>query len=248
MEILLLIALALIAFKVIYSQRAKSLEKIAQPVISATIAAHSRTLYIKREQLKCADPYGNVDYSKFIDHVGYFVTHVVARDLEQHGIKKKYLANPLRAQAVFNQIALAVVSEAEKAETADLSFVKTGIDYEFFCKRILEANNWEVLTTPASGDQGADLIATKNGVRVIFQCKFYGQPVGNKAVQEAHAAKAFQKADFAIVVTNASFTPSALQLAQSSGVHLIHHQQLSTLESLIGEQYFSRRSTGSQAQ
>ena len=46
-----------------------------------------------------------------------------------------------------------------------------------------------------SGDQGADIIADKDGMRLIVQCKLLGRPVGNKAVQEAHSAQdAFRRA------------------------------------------------------
>jgi restriction system protein len=53
----------------------------------------------------------------------------------------------------------------------------------------------------------------KNNVRVVLQCKLYGGPVGNKAVQEAAAGRAHERADFGIVVTNNRYTSAAEQLA-----------------------------------
>lgn len=224
------------------------LEKKAGPIIEASIATHGRTLYIKREQLKTADPYGNVEYSRFAEHVGYFMKRVIQRDLDEVGLGKQYLSSHKRAHRVYNLIVRAVSAEAEKANRADIGWVKTGLDYETFCKGLLEDAGWEVETTPGSGDQGADLIAKKPGVRVVLQCKYYGQPVGNKAVQEAYAAKAHQKAGFAAVVTNAAYTSSAQQLGQTSGVFLIHHHQLATLESVIGQECQTSDVVGALAQ
>ena len=61
---------------------------------------------------------------------------------------------------------------------------------------------------------------------MVVQCKLYSQPVGNKAVQEAFAAKNFQGCDVAVVVSNASYTQSARQIASTTGVLLLHHDEL----------------------
>ena len=54
----------------------------------------------------------------------------------------------------------------------------------------------------------------------------YGQPVGNKAVQEVFSAKGYYECDLAAVVTNSSFTKSAMQLASSLDVHLLHDSEI----------------------
>jgi len=53
--------------------------------------------------------------------------------------------------------------------------------------------------------------------------------VGNAAVQEAIAGKAFVGADLAVVVSPAPFTRSAIELANVAGVRLMHHEQLAEL-------------------
>ena len=83
------------------------------------------------------------------------------------------------------------------------------------------------IETKKTGDQGADVIAKKNDITIIVQCKLYSQPVGNKAVQEVHSAKEYYKGNIGLVVTNSSFTKSAKQLANSTGVFLLHYSELS---------------------
>jgi restriction system protein len=95
------------------------------------------------------------------------------------------------------------------------------------------SSGWTAKATGATGDQGADIIAEKEGMRLIVQCKLFGKPVGNGAVQEAHAARAHFRATHAAVVTNADFTRSARDLAATTGVALIHHSQLGEIERLL---------------
>jgi restriction system protein len=109
----------------------------------------------------------------------------------------------------------------------------TGREYELYCREVLQEAGWRALLTPGSGDQGADIIAEKEDQRVVIQCKFYNGTVGNKAVQEAYAAAAFQDAPYAVVVTNSVFTKSAHQLAHKNGVLLMHHTDLSRLELIV---------------
>ena len=92
---------------------------------------------------------------------------------------------------------------------------------------------WEASVTMQSRDQGVDVIAEKNGLRVVLQCKLYARPVGNKSVQEAAAGRAHERAHRGAVVTNNSYTPSAEQLAATNGILLLHYRDLENLEALL---------------
>jgi len=96
----------------------------------------------------------------------------------------------------------------------------SGEEYEEYCKNILEQHGWQVTVTPKSGDQGIDLIAAAADMSLCIQCKRHSQPVGNSAVQQAFSGKQHYGGTHAAVVTNAGFTQSAKQLAESTGVHL----------------------------
>jgi len=110
---------------------------------------------------------------------------------------------------------------------------KKGIKFENHCKEILKQNGWEVKETPSTGDQGVDLIASIDGLRICIQCKDHEKAIGNKAVQEISAGKLFWKGTHAILVSKSGFTKSAQQLAKSNKVELINEYQLKDLEKFI---------------
>ena len=105
----------------------------------------------------------------------------------------------------------------------------SGDEYEQFCKPVAENSDWDVTETPASGDQGVDLIISSAEVRMCVQCKRYSKPVGNKAVQEVAAGKVHYNGKHAFVVSNAGFTKKAHELAASNGVLLVSTEEFVAL-------------------
>lgn len=103
-------------------------------------------------------------------------------------------------------------------------------EFEKECARILNKKGFNARATKGSGDQGVDVLAEKNNIKIAIQCKQYSKPVGNKAVQEVIAGKNFYNAQYAVVVSNASFTPSARKLAAKCGVILLDVRMLDNLE------------------
>ena len=86
---------------------------------------------------------------------------------------------------------------------------------------MLRINKYEnVEVTQKSGDYGADILAEKNGIRYVFQCKYYTSAVGIAAVQQIYAAKDFYNTHVAVVVTNNVFTKAAKTLANELKVIL----------------------------
>jgi HJR/Mrr/RecB family endonuclease len=107
-------------------------------------------------------------------------------------------------------------------------------EFERCCADYLSLKGWRSFTTKGSGDQGIDVLAEKNDIRLVLQCKKYGKPVGNKAVQEAFAAKAHAGATVAAVVSNQGYTRAARELAESTGVMLLHFTELRNIEARLG--------------
>lgn len=111
------------------------------------------------------------------------------------------------------------LGSSQKARIVDWDEL-TGHEFEDYLKDIFKLLGYSVTKTPLSGDQGADLILLKNCTKTVVQAKKYSRKVSNKAVQEIVAAINYYKADKAIVVTNSSFTKSAIDLALSNKVEL----------------------------
>ncbi len=96
----------------------------------------------------------------------------------------------------------------------------TGYEFENFIAELFSKTGYETEVTKASGDQGIDVIVSKNGVKIGVQTKCYSGTVGNRAIQEAVAGKNFYRLDKAMVVTNSYFTESAQQLARANSIVL----------------------------
>jgi HJR/Mrr/RecB family endonuclease len=112
----------------------------------------------------------------------------------------------------------------------------SGVEFEaFIAERLRSAGATEVRGTPASGDQGADLLFRLGRLHIVAQTKRYSSPVGNAAVQEAYAAAAFYNCDQAWVVTNSVFTQSAVTLAAKIAVVLIDGAALPTIARRVRE-------------
>lgn len=116
-------------------------------------------------------------------------------------------------------------------EIVNMDHLEDGYAFEYYVAGLLENNNYNnVKVTSASNDYGIDVLAEKDGIKYAIQCKYYTQPVGNKAVQEAYSGKAFYNCHIAVVATNNVFTDNAINLAQKNGVLLWDR---STFEEMI---------------
>lgn len=105
----------------------------------------------------------------------------------------------------------------------------SGYDFERFLKRLFESMGYRVEHTRLSGDQGADLVASKAGEKIVVQAKRFSGKVGNEAVQEAVASIGYYSADRAMVVTSSYFTRQAIELARANGVELVNRDRLGAL-------------------
>lgn len=111
--------------------------------------------------------------------------------------------------------------------------IVTGEEFEIYLKDFFSKLGYEVEITKTSGDQGADLIIIKDSIKTVVQAKFYSTTVGNKAVQEVVGAIKFYGADCGMVVTNSTFTKSAIDLASANNIELVDGQILNSLRTQI---------------
>lgn len=229
--VVMLILSAIIAFWWFRKRAREQRLQRAWKAIDTEIESQASALQVRRIQLATPDPYGTVNLAKWHKEIEYFCSSRLLTILNGAGYGDQW---PLLTQQAYQRIE-AVASRSRTGTPIPPRYMSDPrvfdprmdpIDYERHCAFLLEQAGWNARVTQASGDQGADVIATRDGVKIVVQCKLYSGTVGNKAVQEAYTARQHQGADIAIVATNAEFTPQARQLAGTTGVYLLHHQQL----------------------
>jgi HJR/Mrr/RecB family endonuclease len=97
----------------------------------------------------------------------------------------------------------------------------TGYEFEIFIVDLFIKLGYVVVEKrKRSHEQGLDLLLLKHGERIAVQIKRYKRPVGNRAVQQALAAREYYGCQRAIVVANSVFTTPARQLAARCNVEL----------------------------
>ena len=119
----------------------------------------------------------------------------------------------------FEQNLLNPSTKKQKIEIGDFTTLN-GYEFEGYLVNLFKLLGYNAVQTSLSGDQGADLILSKGDEKIVVQAKKYDGKVSNKAVQEIVAAKNYYDADKAMLVTNSSFTKSAVELAFSNDVEL----------------------------
>lgn len=215
------IVLVTLAYKY-YKQQAYCAEMLKKS--KEIVTNYKDELSIRRKQLTIHKNYGIIDDSKWVQEQVDFVQNVIVPRI---GMIPSSITADLAAY-----IELSTKNFSMSKKSFRDSF--TPVEYEHFVADTLESLGWRTRVTKASGDQGTDVIAEKGGVKVVLQCKLYTNSVGNSAVQEIAAGKTHEQADFAAVVSNAQYTRSAMQLAGTNGVFMLHHDQLNQLTGLCG--------------
>ncbi|MBR3697381.1 MAG: restriction endonuclease [Clostridia bacterium] len=196
----------------------------------------------------------NINIENFINMDGDDLLYELTRVIENNIVSyKKYISleeiinmfiysreevniyNKVQAQkAVYEKerILNGIFDEEKKvvSNSLDYSTIDNGYDFESFVANLYKMLGYNVeAVTAKSGDQGADVIIEKDNIKYAIQVKYYNNPVGNKAVQEVVAAKSFYKTDKAMVVTNSTFTPQAITLANANDVLLVDGNKLDEL-------------------
>jgi restriction system protein len=92
----------------------------------------------------------------------------------------------------------------------------SGEEFEEYLRALFKAKGYRATLTPNGTDFGVDLIIEREKKRTVVQAKHWvNRDTGVGAVQEVHAARAYYKADHAMVVTVGAFTQQAIDLAKS---------------------------------
>lgn len=120
----------------------------------------------------------------------------------------------------------AAARQQRQITTLQQLYGMTGWQFEEFLADFLQSRGYQAHVTRGSGDQGVDILLTKEGYRIAVQAKLWKSAVSNKAVQEVFSGMTHYNTQEAWVITPSSFTQSAKDLARSTGVSLIDGTQL----------------------
>lgn len=104
------------------------------------------------------------------------------------------------------------------------------LDFEEEIRLLIEAFGYRAERTPASGDHGVDVIATKGGRRVAAQVKLYHHSrVGNQTVQMLLGGMRFYDATEALLITTGKLTNKARELCAKTDVVVYEGNSLLSL-------------------
>lgn len=193
-------------------------------LVDETTNQYQKVLSTKFRQLTYRDEYGTLEYGNFAAEVDRFIGKILPT------IPSEY--RDFARQIVIAAVEKVVVSNDTDVATFD--GIVDPLQYEQACCTAFLKSGWSANLTPRSGDQGADIVISHGDLVGVVQCKLYSQPVGNAAVQEVIAAREYYKASLAVVVSNAAYTTSAMQLASSANVVLLHHGDIEDLSHRLG--------------
>ena len=205
--------------------------RIAQKA-AAIIEQHLPALIRRRVQLVRPDPYGKLLWEDWLKEVEYFIEEHIEPHLTP-GEREAFAREQVKIE---ESIFILVETESEK-NPAFLTFSDdmTPNEFETFCAEELRRAGWNARVTMQSRDQGVDVVAERDGIRVVIQSKFHSRPVGIKAVQEIVAARTHEQADYGVVVSNNRYTQDAEQLASTNKVFLLHFTDLCNLHDILAQ-------------
>ncbi len=112
-----------------------------------------------------------------------------------------------------------VFAKKVKVDIDDVDLM-SGNEFENLVCILFKNMGFQSYVTKHSGDQGIDVIAEKGKLKIGIQAKCYTSTVGNSAIQEAVAGRAYYGCNRVMVVTNNVFTKAAEELASANNVVL----------------------------
>ena len=128
------------------------------------------------------------------------------------------------------------LEKEEKSLKYNMMNLHSGNDFELYLVNLFRELNYKVKHCGKTGDQGGDLIVSKNDITYVVQAKYYSNKLDNTSIQEVVGAIRFYNTDKGIVITNSTFTSKAKELAEANKIILIDGEGLKKLVEYIYEE------------
>ncbi|MBO6767944.1 MAG: restriction endonuclease [Erythrobacter sp.] len=189
------------------------------------IEKHLTSLTRNLERAMRTDEYGGLVRDDRIKEIDRFLKSV---NFEPHNLRQSGELYDL-----FVQIVALLIGTTASTGFDPNSYPEDGLQFEFWVAESLRHFGWEASPTIGSGDQGVDVTAQKGSVTLAIQCKRYAGSVGNKAVQEIIAGRAYYGLAYGVVISTGSYTKSARDLARSCGISLLTPYDIPNIEQIL---------------
>lgn len=216
-------------------QAVREKEKAKQELFDRNKDLIKKFLEIAERKVSIIDDYGDENWEVLPGEILTCLKKIVQREEDNIDWKKSLPDEYIWLRANLDKAFRAYHSEHQsKSSTRNVLHNMTGVEFESWVVKVLKENGFsDVRGTPATGDQGADIIAKKGGRNIIIQVKRYKGTVGNKAVQEVIGALHYYNGNEGWVITNSIFSSSAIALAQKCKIKLIDGHALSRIQEVI---------------
>jgi restriction system protein len=115
------------------------------------------------------------------------------------------------------------INKYRRLHLADLIHIDnmTGLEFEKYVAHLLRTQGYKNVRLTEKYDLGVDIIATRDGVTWGIQVKRYSGLVRADAVRQAVTALKHYGCDRPMVITNSSFSKTAIKLARSNKCVLV---------------------------
>ncbi len=201
-----------------------SIRKSIRQKSSRIIKTHKSQLGIQRRKFIHTDSYGKENTKIWMEkEIPYFIEQHIFPTFTYDEINNFWIMG--------NEIHLLIDQTAKLENPKSIAFDESmnGFEFEDYCKQILEGIGWKVMKTKNGADQGIDLIIEKKNRKIGVQCKKYSRPVGNKSVQEVKAGLNYYDLNEGVVLTNKTFTKSAIDLGNANNIKLLHFLEVNKI-------------------
>ena len=119
--------------------------------------------------------------------------------------------------------------QAERRKRIDYWRSMRDIQFERELATLYRHLGYQVQLTPKSGDDGVDLILTKDGQSTVVQCKGQKDRATPKMVRELLGSRVDRGADHAVLACTAGFTQGVVRFAKRNNINLISAKEIARM-------------------
>ena len=153
--------------------------------------------------------------------------------VEAAGVQAQRAAEQKRLEA---ERVRQAAERAERRKRLDYWLSLRGVRFERELADLYRQQDYQVRFTPKSGDQGIDLILTKDGKTTIVQCKGQKGPASPAVVRELYGSLyAFEGASDATLACTGGFTQGVRDFASGKPITLISAIEMAKMAERVME-------------